>query len=337
MEMKHPLKPTVIGSETYREHLLETYEYLWHDLDESLFPSGPSALPVLTHYTSAEVVRQVFSNRELWFSSPLFMNDTQELAFAMNEAALIVQTNEALFKACGAPEYHQAIVNRYLQQFGKLNTTGALDVFMFCMSALPDGSNIGLLSMWRGYGHDGNGVALVVNPFAIADANVDCSMIVGRVQYKHNEWQRKDLVEIVERLAAKLTKFRPNDPNDRDRMADALFRRVLVFALFTKHSGFSEEREWRLILLPSETSALAPERRCTVVSPAGLPEPRYKTKLVELDAQSVVSVIPKLIAGPAYTSARNFEALKLLISGIKHTNGIEFVASETPYRSKRLL
>ena len=333
--MEPPLKPKLNGTETYPDHLQETFDRLWYDLDESLFPSSGDGLPVLTHYTSAEVARQVFIHRELWLSSPLFMNDTQELAFAMNEAAVIVQTNEALTRACGAPAYHQAVVEAYLRRYHHFNTTGALDVFIFCMSALPERSNIGLLSMWRGYGHDGNGVALVVNPFAIADANSDCSMIIGRVQYKHNDWQRKDLVEMVERLALQFNKLRPNDPKDRDRMIEALFSRVLIFSLFTKHSGFSEENEWRLILLPAGSTVLDPLRRCSVVSPAGLPEPRYKTKLTKNDAQTIASVIPRLIGGPAYTNARNFEALKLLISGINDTSGIEFVASETPYRARR--
>jgi hypothetical protein len=59
------------------------------------------------------------------------------------------------------------------------------------------------------------------------------------------EWLRRTLASFEALLA------RANIPDEKLYVAaHALFERIKIFALFSKHRGFIEEREWRIVYLP---------------------------------------------------------------------------------------
>jgi hypothetical protein len=102
--------------------------------------------------------------------------------------------------------------------------------------------------MWRGYGANGNGVAIVFDTAQLT-AIPTSPLIIAQVVYGATDariaWLRALLVQFAEILA------KASIPDDKLHLpAYSLFERIKVFALFTKHHGFKEEREWRVVYLP---------------------------------------------------------------------------------------
>jgi hypothetical protein len=102
--------------------------------------------------------------------------------------------------------------------------------------------------MWRGYGQHGNGAAIVFDPSKITlvptsplifskVSYVGDAERIAQVQSNLTSW-----VELTARLAL---------PDDKLHLAAyAAFSLVKGLALVTKHSGFSEEKEWRVVYNP---------------------------------------------------------------------------------------
>jgi hypothetical protein len=53
---------------------------------------------------------------------------------------------------------------------GEFSESRSVDTYIFCLSEYDEANEKeGLLSMWRGYGQNGNGAALVFNPAKIVE------------------------------------------------------------------------------------------------------------------------------------------------------------------------
>ena len=104
---------------------------------------------------------------EIWFSNPLLMNDYQEVRFGLSEGTRIVSVLKEdpavlhILKETANVEMAMQAFSNALQSF---DINHLFDVYVFCLSKYdfqhqPDGK----LSMWRGYGANGQGAALVFN------------------------------------------------------------------------------------------------------------------------------------------------------------------------------
>ncbi len=135
---------------------------------------------------------------------------------------------------------------RYYAQFDQVH---AFDTYVFCLS-LHDAKNTnGLLSMWRGYGRRGNGAALVFNTDFITGENPNSPLILTRVIYDTEngrvEWLKNRMSLWCQILKAH------NIPDEKLYIAAShLFETIKFYALKSKHDGFSEEQEWRMIYIP---------------------------------------------------------------------------------------
>lgn len=114
-------------------------------------------IPMLAHYTSLEAFESILHRKELWFSRASDMSDTSELT----EGAEIVA--EALEKY--GPQIFRSF--RYLEtdtreRFASIRST--LQSETYVLSLCEHGSDLRTdrLTMWRAYGHDGNGLCLVL-------------------------------------------------------------------------------------------------------------------------------------------------------------------------------
>lgn len=122
----------------------------------------PHETPLLSHYTSIAAFEKIIASKEVWFSSPLRMNDIRE-----SQAALDALSNQfiAMVSALGEDVFARARKKILLDTFLNLKLAyerqRASRLFVFCLSEHNPDDNDGLLSMWRGYGGDGSGVAIV--------------------------------------------------------------------------------------------------------------------------------------------------------------------------------
>jgi hypothetical protein len=135
------------------------YGPLWDDLRSS--PEFSEAKPLLAHYTSIPVLEAIVRNKELWLSNPLYMNDLEEVRFGINEGVTAFVSSEKLVEACESKERVASIRRAFDYYYRKFDQEHVIDTFVFCTSEHERDDNDGLLSMWRGYGGNGNGAAII--------------------------------------------------------------------------------------------------------------------------------------------------------------------------------
>ena len=95
---------------------------------------------------------------------------------------------------------------------------------------------------------NGNGAAIVLDTSKLAPIG-ESPFIFSKVHYLSSDDRRSWIDSKINETAAII---RVHDiPDDKLYLAAyAFFERLKVFALFTKHPGFKEEREWRIVYLP---------------------------------------------------------------------------------------
>jgi len=117
--------------------------------------------PLLSHYTSLEVLEKIMTTNEIWFSNPLFMNGLQEVRFGMLEGLKAFDEfalTPYFLEACGgSKEKVKMIYTAFHAYFTQFEAEHVLDVYVFCLLSFclseHDPNNLdGVLSMWRGYG-----------------------------------------------------------------------------------------------------------------------------------------------------------------------------------------
>jgi hypothetical protein len=138
----------------------------------SLFPAQAPAAPppLLAHYTSVKVLESILQTGQVWFSNPLFMNDLQEVRFGLGEGRRLFFNIDLLKRAVQTDQRVGIVGNAFTSFFGSFDADEVFDTYVFCLSEHEQSNTDGLLSMWRGYGHHGDGVALVFDPKAVNPA-----------------------------------------------------------------------------------------------------------------------------------------------------------------------
>lgn len=253
-------------------------------------------LPMLAHYTSIHVVQSILENREIWFSNPLLMNDVSELSDGIFFGHDIFASSKAIEKAVSDEETYSKYrfwMDHYLEEY--IESKGFFDTYALCLSQHENTD--GTLSMWREYGAKGEGVAIVFDPskFAINDNAI---LIAGPVLYKTQE-ERKKFLEVICGSVADFFIHRKVDPEDLHKVAFQCFHAIKLYALFIKHKGFEEEKEWRVVYMKEND----PDGRFSKMfghfnGPRGLePKLRYKIlpehgdNLPEIDLEEMIDHI----------------------------------------------
>lgn len=266
--------------------------------------------PLLAHYTSIHTLERVLKTEEVWFSNPLFMNDIEEMRFGFNTARDEFLLSEAVRKGCETDERTDRVQQTYLHYFSKFEDVHALDVYVFCLSEHEKDDTDGRLSMWRAYAKNGNGAAIVFDTGALEYIN-GSPLAVAKVEYltveDRKQWIRKKIDEWA--LLVQQCKI------ETDRLylpVYYLFHILSIYALTTKHRGFAEEQEWRIVYTPDrDDSKLLASRFSHIVTDRGI-EPKLKLPIAPIkgvtgDNLSLRAITDRVILGPSMSSplARN--------------------------------
>ncbi|MCK1709872.1 MULTISPECIES: DUF2971 domain-containing protein [unclassified Bradyrhizobium] len=94
------------------------------------------------------------------------MNDIEEVRFGVIEGNQIVLASEDLVTACKTAERAQLFKDSFAHFFNRFANEHILDTYVFCLSSHKRDDDDGRLSMWRGYGANGNGIAIVFDTYA---------------------------------------------------------------------------------------------------------------------------------------------------------------------------
>lgn len=300
--------------------------------------------PLLAHYTSLEVLEKIFLTNEIWFSNPLFMNDLQEMRFGilegvktLNEFAL----EQQFIDICGSRERAEIIQNSFLRYFQDFDAKHVLDVYVFCLSEHEPTNTDGLLSMWRGYGGNGAGAALVFKTDAVT-LNASSPLLFAKVQYA-SEQERVAWMKTIFSGCAAVLKQEAIPDDKLYHVAFHMFSLVKLYALTSKHHGFKEEREWRIIYLPDrDPNRLLAEQFSYVVGKNGI-EPKLRLRIEPLktdprETWTFHSILDRIILGPNISSPLSISAVRRMFETLKRPEFTEMLTSSSiPLRPNQRL
>jgi hypothetical protein len=276
---------------------------LYDDLiDEEKFNNQK---PLLAHYTTIQTLEKILTSNELWFSNPLFMNDMEEVRFGINQGNELFNLSKEVADACGTEARKQLLKQHFAYCYNKFANEHVLNTYVFCLSRHDKDDDDGLLSMWRGYGGNGNGVAIV---FDTSQMNVVAGspLLLAKVTYDTSE-ARKAWLEGLLSAFCKILAASAIPDNKLFIPANTLFERIKLFALFTKHRGFKEEDEWRVVYMPDRDAEKRLESMFHYsISPRGVePKLRFRVEPIQgftTDDLSLTKIIDRVILGPSISS-----------------------------------
>lgn len=314
------------------------YDKFWDsliaDVDEK--QSFPAIRPLLAHYTSIAGLEGIVRNSEIWFSHPLAMNDSEELRFGMRAGAAAFRESHALRHACQSDKRFEFLLRAFDDAFRRFWNEHAFDTYVFCTSLHGADDNEGRLSMWRGYGGNGSGAAIVLNTEKLNE-DATSPLILSRVIYATRAQRQAWIQSRIAILAESITKLHLTD-DQLSLPARAFLERLTLFSLFTKDIGFLEENEWRAVYMPSrDLKKLYLTMLGYSIGPGGL-LPRLKFKVAPLagvvgsDA-SLGKLLDRIILGPSQSGPLALETVKRMLRQLGHRKLAErVVASTIPYR-----
>ncbi len=262
--------------------LFKLFDPLFADLRTA--DTFPTKRPLLAHYTSISVLEAILRNDEVWLSNPLFMNDMEEVRFGINAGANLFLTSSEIESACGSKTRADLLKSTFNSYYNQFANDHVLDTYVFCLSEHTKDDTDGLLSMWRGYGGNGNGAAIVFDT-AKVPARDEAPLIIGEVHYATTEermdWLRQRVTQFATILASS------HAPDDKLYFTSFwFFQRLKLFAIFTKHRGFQEESEWRLVYMRDRDPTQVFDKMFSYsIGPRGV-EPKLKLKIEHLPGYS---------------------------------------------------
>lgn len=275
------------------------------------------------HYTSAFAALQIIEKKIVWMRNAVVMNDFSEVQHGQEclktswhdenvggrLRALLDRLQPGLTNSV-AKEFDSRIHDREVQSYILSISEHGDDTL--------DEEKYGRLSMWRAYGGNTN-VAFVFNnkPF-VTESNA-LNAFTSPVLYCDKHRFKDFFLEIVKGLEDNFNALEQAGPT---HVANSLTWAFHFAALSTKHPGFAEEREWRVIhspsMLPSEKIKFDIE---TVES---VPQKVYKLKMENHPLEGFVGatlpeMLEEIIIGPTRSPWPIYEALatKLEENGVK--------------------
>ena len=129
-------------------------------------------------------------------------------------------------------------------------------------------------------------------------------------------------------------------PNEKLYLAaHSLFERIKLFALYTKHQGFKEEDEWRIVYLPERDreKKLEPMFHYSINSRGIEPKLRFKVLPIEgltADDLSIAKITDRIILGPSISSPIAIASIKRMFDLLKQPDlKSKVCASTIPFRA----
>jgi len=292
--------------------------------------------PLLAHYTSISSLEKIVTSNEIWFSNPLMMNDINELRFVILEGANRFLYNNEVQNACGSQERFN-ILSEHFDRFKNIfDNEHAFDVYALCFSEHDKNDNDGLLSMWRGYGENGNGAAIIFDAGKINE-NQSSPFLIIKIEYLSKQ-QMHDWIDQKFSQFANILKTQNIADDDLEYAAHVLFEVIKLFALGVKHQGFSEEREWRMVYQKDkDEKKYLHSMLCYNSGKRGL-EPKLKFKVqpsgFTASDLSLNKIVDRIILGPAISSVMTRKTVERMLSNLgKADLNKNLISSTIPFRS----
>lgn len=311
----------------------------WRILSADIKPEEhwPNVTPLIAHYSSLSSIEKILSNQQIWFAHPYNMNDVEELSGLVQAACREVLRSEDIQAALGTELRHTVFMSCFVQAIQRFDERTGFDIYIFCCSLFDPEQRDGLLSMWRAYGADGDGAAIVFDTAKLT-AIPESPFIVAPVQYYSRDEREEKIQEMIARVAA----FFSSKEVHQDLfglMAHLLMQRIILAATFTKHKGFAEEKEWRIAYQPyKDNDRVCRELMDYHISDRGI-EPKLKLPLKPLSGvvgenTNLANIVDRIILGPTAASALAENTFRGMLAKMKFDEmQWKVYSADIPYRS----
>lgn len=314
-----------------RQQLVST---LWSDVP----PVGVSALPLMAHYTSMEALEKILTSNQIWFSHPLLMNDHEEVSWGIRNGLIAIEQNETLQAVLDDkfPAF-SASVRLEVEKYGEEHL---FNTCIFCVSEHSEGDNDGRLSMWRGYGGNGTGAAIVFDANRLNFSVNDSPLMIGKVTYAGQSQRSAWIGNFVNHIQAQLTRHASSMSEcDLAEYAGIVFDRLKFAAIFYKHNGFREEAEWRVVYMPERDTKKKMAAFYGYANGAKGLEPKLKLPIMPIvdvtaDDMSLEKIVNRIILGPSRASGLVLGSALRMLDELHHGDlKTRLRVSTIPYRS----
>ena len=314
-------------------HLWKT---LYADLDED--ETYPNKRPFLAHYTSLEALEGIVSTNQLWLSNPLFMNDLEEVRFGINHCARIFKEHSGIHSALGSDSRVEQFNQHYDYHIKHYEKEHLFNTYVFCLSEHDPEDYDGNLSMWRGYGGDGSGAAIIFDTNRIPEIS-NSPLRLAVVKYGSEEERLTWFENAATRFADVVAELDLPDES-LFHTAFLLFDSSVSYALFSKHIGFRDEKEWRVVYYNIlDPAGKLKEFQNYSVTTRGI-EPKLRVPLKHIEGItpenfSLDEVVDQILLGPSSSSELAIRSIEKMLDVHAKTELKNLIVPTTiPYRKK---
>jgi len=256
------------------------------------------------HYTSAEAAMSILRTKEVWMRKSSCMIDYREVEYGMTQLSYAYRVTDAGKNFQSALDRaFPNIAAEVAQLFDDWSRHLQADTYFTCVSEHDKKEDrIGRLSMWRAYS-EGTGVTLVLNNSVFLTPSPGFNAYASPVAYLDAEEFETEFGKIAKNVSDEMDFIRSRT---REEVSARIFHMMRIASVSTKHPGFREEKEWRIVYCPplERSPYLAKEIRVV----KGVPQPIYKIPLRNIPEVSLMAALPdlldRIIIGPTeYTVA----------------------------------
>jgi hypothetical protein len=267
------------------------------------------------HYTDLTGVLGIAQKHDVWLTDARYLNDDQEMLHGAGVVEKVIR--QVREEAAGdAPRLD------YLDKVqSELATTSEEGVYIACFCFKDD-----LLSQWRGYGANGTGVSIELDPRQFewvtgADSPHRGLMRFWKVFY-NPDTQRSIIRTSID------YGFSQQPPPPIEERALRAAAAIRFFIPTFKNQGFEEEKECRLIYTPPPGLGVRPEHRVT----RGMLIPYYSLNKLSGGLPNTQGKLPILgvRVGPSTNQKVNVESVRGMLADAGYIVPVK--ASPTSYR-----
>ncbi|MDA0657180.1 MAG: DUF2971 domain-containing protein [Proteobacteria bacterium] len=283
---------------------------------------------------NADAAMNMIRTREIWMRKSSCMNDFMEVRHGLNCVILAYESEQGAELKQALNDVFDGITADIEAHFNGWMPHIEHDTYIACFSEHDDAEDIiGRLSMWRAYG-DGTGVAFVLKSAPFFNESDAFKAYTSPVAYISDKEFGREFTNAAGRIREAKDFLRQTYA--RNDVVAYVFEMLRFAALCTKHPGFAEEREWRIVYCPKYMKSDALVRDIQAIK--GVPQPIYKIPLKNVPAEGLLGIeIPELldriIIGPSKYPAAAREAFVELLenAGVTDAQNKVFV-SDIPLR-----
>lgn len=296
--------------------------------------SAIAAETKFVHYTSASTALSIIRNKEVWMRNASMMNDFMEIQYGKDLLfPAFNDMKESIERTLNS--IHDGMFDEFLKLFNGWLPTFEVDTYISCVSEHDEERErtLGRLSMWRAYGAPA-GVAIVLNNRTFLRTDDRLKAYFSPITYCSKIEFNQIFKGLFERIDSRLSFLKQID---RNLILNHLFEVFKGFLLRIKHPGFYEEREWRLIYIPSidKSDIIKAEVRQIGIIPQIVSIIPLDEQRNSIDGMRISDLIEYVIIGPCeHPIAVKRAFVRLLEESNIQDAFARVVISEIPLRSQ---